>query len=157
MERIGGPEEPVDWTSPSAIDSVARPTCGRAVPWRGSSTPCPWEHRGRVEPIETDWSGRVGVEVKGLFLLAKATAADLENAAQAGGACLIAATALGGRFASAGCSQRSISSPATAESPGWSRRWPENGPSVRCRVVDFSPGDPIETVAGRLADEVFVE
>ena len=53
------------------------------------------------EPGRDAWADRIGDAVKGLFLLARSTAADLESAAEAGGSCLIAATALGGRFAAA--------------------------------------------------------
>ena len=93
--------------------------------------------------------------MKGLFLLAKATAADLENAARAGGSCLIAATALGGRFASAGCTSVEFF-PGHGGSPGWSRPWPGNGPRSAAAWSISPPDDPIETIAGRLADEVFV-
>ena len=48
----------------------------------------------------TAWAGRMSPEVRDLFLLAKGLAADLDRAARRGGACLIAATAMGGRFAS---------------------------------------------------------
>ena len=94
--------------------------------------------------------------MKGLFLLAKAMAADLENAARAGGACLIAATAHGGSLRQRRLRRTPISSPATEGSPDWSRRWPENGLPFASRVVDFAADDPIETVADRLAAEVFV-
>ena len=73
------------------------------------------------------WSERIGDAVKGLFLLARATAADLESAAGAGGSCLIAATAMGGRFAGGGTGPRPVSSRVMAASPGWSRRSPGSG------------------------------
>ncbi len=131
-----------------------RRVCGRAAPWRGSSTHFPSGSAVRAIRIETDWSARVGVEVKGLFLMAKAMAADLENAAQAGGACLIAATALGGRFASAGCGKPDFF-PGHGGIAGLVKTLAREWPAVRSRVVDFSAADPIETVAGRLASEVF--
>ena len=99
-------------------------------------------------------SPRVAVEVKGLFLLAKAMAADLEIAARAGGACLIAATALGGRFASAGCTTADFS-PGQGGIAGLVKTLAREWPAVRARVVDFSPLDPGETIAGRLATEMF--
>jgi NAD(P)-dependent dehydrogenase (short-subunit alcohol dehydrogenase family) len=152
-ERLGGPDEPVDWTSPSSIDQALErlrsrgPLAGivHALPL-GSATP--------VERIEADWSARVGVEVRGLFLTAKAMAADLENAARAGGACLIAATALGGRFASAG-SQATGFFPGHGGVAGLVKTLAREWPSIRSRVVDFSSDLSMETIAAQLAAEVF--
>ena len=48
------------------------------------------------------WAARLAPEVRGLFLLAKGAAPDLARAAGRGGAALVAATALGGTFASTG-------------------------------------------------------
>ena len=93
--------------------------------------------------------------MRGLFLLAKATASDLESAALAGGACLIAATAMGGRFASTEM-RASTSSPATAGSPAWSRRWRANGPRSVAAWSTFLRDAPRETIAAQLADEMFV-
>ncbi len=100
-ERVGGPDRPVEWTSPAAIDSVLDELRSRG-PIAGIVHALPLGQATSGDPGGPCWSERVGDGVKGLFLLAKATAADLEAAAQAGGSCLIAATAMGGRFASAG-------------------------------------------------------
>src|SRR5262249_18715069 len=48
------------------------------------------------------WTARMGPEVRGLFLLAREAADDLARSTGQGGACLVAATAMGGAFASAG-------------------------------------------------------
>ena len=53
-----------------------------------------------LDPVA--WSARIGPELRGLFLLVRAGADALCRAAKEGGACLIAATGLGGAFASAG-------------------------------------------------------
>ena len=128
--------------------------CDRAVRWRGSFMHFPWEPRRPVRTDRDDWSARVGVEVKGLFLMAKAMAPDLENAARAGGACLIAATALGGRLASDGCDNTDFF-PGHGGIAGLVKTLAREWPAVRARVVDFSASDPIETVADRLVSEVF--
>src|SRR5262249_6844350 len=104
--------------------------------------------------IETDWSARVGIEVKGLFLIAKAMAADLESASHAGGACLIAATAMGGRLASAGRGRGDFF-PGQGGIAGLVKTLAREWPAVRSRVVDFAAGDPIDTIADRLVREVF--
>jgi NAD(P)-dependent dehydrogenase (short-subunit alcohol dehydrogenase family) len=87
-------------------------------------------------------------------LAAKAMAADLENAARAGGASLIAATALGGRYASAG-SQASGFFPGHGGIAGLVKTLAREWPLIRSRVVDFSPALPMETIATHLAAEVF--
>jgi len=152
VERIGGDRGSVDWTSPSAIESVLERVRSRG-PLAGIVHALPLRAARAGARNEIDWSGRVGDELKGLFLLAKATAADLESAARAGGSCLIAATALGGRFASAGCTTLEFF-PGHGGIAGLVKTLAREWPAVRCRVVDFAAGDPIETVAGRLADEV---
>ena len=149
VERIGGPDEPVDWTSPAAIESVLERLRSRG-PLAGIVHALPLGNATSVERIETDWSARVGVEVKGLFLLAKAMAADLETAARAGGACLIAATAMGGRFASAGC-QASEFFPGHGGIAGLVKTLAREWPSVRSPRGRFlTRRDPIETIADRL-------
>ena len=153
VERLGGPDEPVDWTSPSSIDQALERLRSRG-PLAGIVHALPLGNATSVETIEADWSAQVGVEVRGLFLAAKAMAADLENAARAGGACLIAATALGGRFASAG-SQASEFFPGQGGVAGLVKTLAREWPSIRARVVDFSSSLPMETIATQLAAEVF--
>ncbi len=87
-------------------------------------------------------------------MLARATVADLEAAAKAGGSCLIAATALGGRFASAGSTHAEFF-PGHGGVAGLVKTLAREWPIVRCRVVDLAMKDKAETLAGRLADEVF--
>jgi acyl transferase domain-containing protein/NAD(P)H-dependent flavin oxidoreductase YrpB (nitropropane dioxygenase family) len=152
-ERIGSPEEPVDWTSPASVESVVE-----QLRWRGPlagivhalplGTAC-------LERIESDWSARVGADVKGLFLLAKSMATDLENAARDGGASLVAATAMGGRFGSEGCADADFF-PGQGGVAGLVKTIAREWPAVRSRVVDFSTSDPIEMVADRLLAELFV-
>ena len=153
VERLGGHDEPVDWTSPASIDAALEQLRSRG-PLAGIVHALPLGNAAPVERIDADWSARVGVEVRGLFLAAKAMAADLENAARAGGACLIAATALGGRYASAG-SQASGFFPGHGGIAGLVKTLAREWPSIRSRVVDFSPALPMETIAAHLAAEVF--
>ncbi len=108
VDRIGGENFPVEWTSPSAIESVLDELRSRG-PLAGLIHVRPMGSRRAGEPTENGWSERARAEVRGLFLLAKAAAFDLENASRSGGSCLIAATALGGRFASAGSSSLEFS------------------------------------------------
>ena len=130
-------------------------TCGREGRLRGSCTPCRSASRPPAIPVVLLVRERVGDGVEGLFLLAKRTAADLEAAAQAGGSCLIAATAHGGPSPRPAVPMP-ISSRATAGSRGWSRRFAREWPIVRCRSVNLALSEDAGILAGRLADEVFV-
>ncbi len=102
------------------------------------------------------WAGRIGPEVRGLFLLARAGADDLARAAERGGACLIAATGMGGAFAS-------VKPVSTSFFPGHggvaglvktlAREWPE----VRTRVVDLEPSSVVEVTAADLVHEILTD
>ncbi len=146
--------ESVDWSSPSAIDSVLDRIRSRG-PLAGIVHTLALREARSGQLSTFDWEERVGEEVKGLFLLAKATASDLEKAARLGGACLVAATALGGRFASAGASSREFF-PGQGGIAGLVKTLAREWPSVRCRVVDFAPEATTESIAGHLADEMVV-
>jgi acyl transferase domain-containing protein/NAD(P)H-dependent flavin oxidoreductase YrpB (nitropropane dioxygenase family) len=151
--RIGGPDQPIDWSSPSAIDSAVERLRSQG-PIAGIIHALPLAYLHGEPDAQPDWAARLGANVRGLFLLAKATAPDLLSAAQAGGACLIAATAMGGRFASKGSASVDFF-PGDGGVAGLVKTLAREWPSVRCRVVDFSPDAPRETIAAQLADEVF--
>jgi NAD(P)-dependent dehydrogenase (short-subunit alcohol dehydrogenase family) len=155
VDRLGGPDRPVEWTSPSAIDAIVDEARARG-PIAGIVHAMPL---GQPMPEDLGggqvWADRIGDAVKGLFLLAKATAADLESAAEAGGSCLIAATALGGRCAGGGDRADAGFCPEHGGVAGLVKTLAREWPTVRCRAVDLAPGDPAGTLAGRLADEVF--
>ena len=118
VDRLGGDERPVDWTSPSAIAAAVDEVRSRGA-IAGIVHAMPIGQSPEGDPVREDWSDRIDDAVKGLFLLARATAADLDSAADAGGSCLIAATAMGGRFAAGGVDATPGSFPARAASPGW--------------------------------------
>ena len=107
------------------------------------------------DPDGPCWSERIGDAVKGLFLLAKGTAADLEprhgrvdrassRPRRDGGP--IAGPAV--RTPSSFRARRDLR---TGQDPGTGV-----ADLVRCRVVDLAVDEGIESLAGRLADEVFV-
>ena len=127
---------------------VGRRSIAFARPDRGHhSRACRWAGHGRRCGLEPDWSARIGAEVRGLFLLAKAAAGDLERAARAGGSCLIAATAMGGRFASGGTASCRILPRSWRSRRRWSRRWRANGPRSVAASSTFAPTTPSETIA----------
>jgi acyl transferase domain-containing protein len=152
-ERVGGPDRPVEWTSPAALESVLDELRSRG-PIAGIVHALPLGQATSGDPGGPCWSERVRDAVKGLFLLAKGTAADLEAAARAGGSCLIAATALGGRFASAGSTHAEFF-PGHGGVAGLVKTLAREWPTVRCRVVDLAMRGDAETLADRLAAEMF--
>ncbi len=155
VDRIGGGDQPIDWTSPGAVDEALKYSRANGrIAGIVHTLALPSERAG-VSAAHADWEERIGTELKGLFLLAKATAPDLEKAALEGGACLIAATSLGGRFASAG-SQNPEFFAGHGGIAGLVKTLAREWRGVHCRVVDFAGSDPADQIAGRLLDEMLV-
>jgi acyl transferase domain-containing protein/NAD(P)H-dependent flavin oxidoreductase YrpB (nitropropane dioxygenase family)/NAD(P)-dependent dehydrogenase (short-subunit alcohol dehydrogenase family) len=102
------------------------------------------------------WASRMGPEVRGLFLLARAAAEDLARAAAHGGAALIAATALGGTFASAGGAPLEFF-PGHGGIAGLVKTLAREWPGVRVRVVDFDPAAEAEVIAAHLVQEALTD
>ena len=153
-ERLGSPERPVEWTSPSAVDAAVDEVRSRGA-IAGLVHAMSMGQSATADRGGEGWSARIGDGVKGLFLLAKSTAADLESAAEAGGSCLIAATALGGRFAAGGAGDDAPFFPGDGGVAGLVKTLAREWPTVRCRTVDLASSDPAGTLAARLAAEVF--
>ncbi len=97
------------------------------------------------------WRERLRQDVKSLFHLAQALDADLKRAAQAGGACLIAATGMGGSF---GLEAEEFF-PGHGAVAGLAKTLSREWPAVRVKVVDLSPRTPVAQASGQLLDEIF--
>ena len=102
------------------------------------------------------WSARMGPELRGLFLLARAGADSLCRAAREGGACLIAATGLGGAFASAGRAPGDFF-PGHGAIAGLVKTLAREWPEVRARVVDLDPNGDVEMLASHLVHEFLAD
>ena len=81
-------------------------------------------------------------------------AADLETAASHGGACLIAATAMGGRFASDGNTGADFF-PGQGAIAGLIKTIAREWTSVRTRVIDLDLEEGTTELADRITAEVF--
>ncbi len=101
------------------------------------------------------WAARLTPEVKGLFLLAKGAAPDLERAARRGGGALVAATAMGGAFGSLG-EVRADFFPGHGGVAGLVKTLAREWPTVRTRVVDLDLRDEVATLADQIADETLI-
>ncbi len=153
VERLGGTDRPVDWTSPSSIAEAIESIRAQG-PIAGLVHAMPLG-QGIAEGIDDRWTGRIVAGVKGLFLLAKATAADLDSAA-GGGRCVP------DRRDGAGRTVRRRRCPRVAFLPGaWRHRRAGQDArprvaAVRCRAVDLASSEPAGILAERLAAELFV-
>jgi NAD(P)-dependent dehydrogenase (short-subunit alcohol dehydrogenase family) len=142
----------VDFASPSAVESAlaevraSGPIAGivHALPLRSADAT-------GLDPAL--WSERVRTEVNGLFVLARAAATDLDRAAKSGGACLVAATAMGGAFATTADTVPHSFFPGQGGVAGLVKTLAREWPEVRTRVVDLDPSEPSEQLAARLAAE----
>ena len=149
---IGGPDSRLDWTSPAAVDNAIR-QARRDGPFAGLAHLLPLQSARIPEIDPAAWADRMSPEVRGLFLMAKGMAADLERAAERGGACLIATTAMGGRFASTGRSEADFF-PGQGAIAGLIKTIAREWTSVRTRVIDLNVNDGTPRLADRLLAEV---
>ena len=103
------------------------------------------------------WQERMAIEVRGLYLLARALGDDLATTALQGGARFVAATAMGGGFASVPSDRGGAGADFFAGHGGiaglvktLAREWLEVG----ARVVDLDPREAADLLAARLVDEL---
>ena len=144
----------VDWTSPASIETFLSESSSRG-PLAAIIHAGPLRRTATEGLDEAAWSSRIEPDVKGLFLLARAAAADLEKSARFGGSALIAATALGGTFASEGAGDDFF--PGHGAVAGLTKTLARELPDVRVRVVDFDARNDEWTLAEHLFAELFVE
>ncbi|MDY6823095.1 MAG: SDR family NAD(P)-dependent oxidoreductase [Thermodesulfobacteriota bacterium] len=109
------------------------------------------------------WQGENAVKVKSLFHITKALSEDLAAAAQAGDGSLVAATAMGGTFASVPADGepadgesvfQPTSGPASGGVGGFLKALAEEMPGLNIRVVDNDPADQPEIIAAQVTDEL---
>lgn len=98
------------------------------------------------------WASRIGPELKGLFLLARAAGPNLERAAARGGGALVAATAMGGTFGSIAADLDFF--PGHGGVAGLVKTLAREWPEVRARVVDLDPREEPGMLADRVVGEL---
>jgi len=154
-QLVGGPDSRLDWSSADAVEKEVRrarrlgPITGliHALPLRSARDP----------GFERDaWADRMASEVRGLFLLAKGLTHDLEVAAEREGACLIAASGMGGTFASVGGAPAGVFAGQGAVS-GIVKTLAREWPNVRVRAVDLEPRQEPRQAAHHLVAEALSE
>jgi NAD(P)-dependent dehydrogenase (short-subunit alcohol dehydrogenase family) len=96
------------------------------------------------------WQARLDAELMGLFLIVQGLGPALQEAAAAGGAAVLAATALGGAFAADHPAQAFF--PGQGAIPGFLKTLAQETPSVRVKAVDLSPAPARQTAEWLLAE-----
>ncbi len=142
----------VDLTSPATVESLVATT--RAIaPIAGLIHTLPL--RGDVSgSLDLGiWRNQFADQVKGLFLLAKSVAPDLQSTAQSGGACLLAATSL------VGLTKRRGDQPCKAFAgqggvAGLVKTLARECPEVLTRVIDFEATAESKDIADHIHEEI---
>ena len=144
-----------DLASPSSVDLLlAKARARGAIAAIIHASPLRSAESAGLDPAR--WAARLASEVKGLFLLAKGAAPDLERAAKRGGGALITATGMGGTFASTEGGPADFF-PGHGGVAGLVKTLAREWPGVRTRVVDLDPLDDVGNLADRLLDEVLID
>ncbi len=102
------------------------------------------------------WAERLGPSLQGLFLIARETADDLSKASRAGGAALVAATAMGGGLASLPDVPESFF-PGDGGVAGLVKTLAREWEGVRSRVVDVDPTDDPDDLAALFVAELLAD
>jgi NAD(P)-dependent dehydrogenase (short-subunit alcohol dehydrogenase family)/acyl carrier protein len=100
------------------------------------------------------WKDRINAETKSLFYLAKAASAELQEAAATNGACLVAATAMGGAFATTPPTHGADLFPGHGGVHGLLKTLALEWPGVRVKAVDLDPVEATEALADHLCEEM---
>jgi NAD(P)-dependent dehydrogenase (short-subunit alcohol dehydrogenase family) len=100
------------------------------------------------------WKERIELEVKSLFFLIKNLEEDLTKAAQNGGACIIGATGMGGRFASDSSPPSQKFFPGHGAIAGLLKTAAIEWPHVKVRVVDLKIEDDATNLSRHLLAEM---
>ncbi len=100
------------------------------------------------------WRGELRLGVKSLFYMAKGLHEDLKTAARQGGACFLAATGLGGAFATDQSGTPEFF-PGHGGIAGLMKTLAHEWPEVRVKVVDLNPREPGTAIASHLLQELF--
>jgi acyl transferase domain-containing protein/NAD(P)-dependent dehydrogenase (short-subunit alcohol dehydrogenase family) len=110
--------------------------------------------RGFPELDLAAWREELRLGVKSLFYLAKALHEDVKNATLQGGACVLAATGMGGAFA---VDRQGTSEffPGYGGVAGLMKTLAHEWPDVGVKVVDLDPREPSTVVATHLFQELF--
>src|SRR5204863_6181412 len=100
------------------------------------------------------WSRRLSVETRSLFLLVRALASSLDEAAEHGGAAVIAATAMGGTFGVGEHGRHGSWLPSQGGVVGFTKCVAIEWPEVRVRALDLDGAEASDALAAHVVNEL---
>jgi len=100
------------------------------------------------------WQKRLQLDVKSLFYLVKGVEKECREAAEKGGACIIAATGMGGSFATGLLQIDQQFFPGQGGIAGFLKTVALEWPSVRVKAVDLNLGESMADLANHLLVEI---
>jgi acyl transferase domain-containing protein/NADP-dependent 3-hydroxy acid dehydrogenase YdfG len=103
------------------------------------------------------WKERLQLEVKSLFYLIKGMENDFKRAQEKGGACIIAATDMGGSFASDPSSANKQFFPGQGGIAGFLKTAAIEWPDVRVKAVDLNAEESVSDLADHILAEMSAE
>ncbi|MFC1888306.1 SDR family NAD(P)-dependent oxidoreductase [Thermodesulfobacteriota bacterium] len=144
-----------DLTSAEDLSRIVEEIRGERDPIGGLIHLVPLAPGKPIEKMTTaEWQGRLEREVKSLFYLAKFTADDLQAAAKHGGGSIVAATGLGGVFASDPSAPSGTAIfPGSGGVSGFLKALAEECPEVNIRCMDVD----LEETPKILGDQIIQE
>ena len=143
-----------DLSSPKAVVRLIDLIHETQGPLGGIVHLLPLRNGSEFTKIDFDgWRERLRLETKSLFYLAKTATEDLLQAAQAGGACLIAATGMGGAFLSDPSVDAKDCFAGQGAVVGLIKTLAQEWPELRIKAVDLDPEEPAQALADHLLEE----
>lgn len=149
----------VNLASPGAVDQALNVIRQRQGAIGGLVHLLPLKSGMPFEKMDlTSWKERLRLEVKSLFYLAKSLREDLKQASQRSGACLVAATRMGGTFSSVSQSGMATETeeflPSQGSVTGLLKTIAVEWPEVRVKAVDLNFLESPSALASKLLQEM---
>ena len=144
-----------DLTTPATVREVLDLIRQQQGPVAGLMHLLPLRDGRGFDPIEhTDAYDCTQTEVKSLFNLTKEASKDLKEAAQHGGACVLAATAMGGAFGSVSADDGPAFFPGHGGVAGFVKTVAREWPAVRAKVIDTDALESSSDLATKVLREM---
>ena len=143
-----------DLSSPDAVIELLDRLRQKEGPLGGIIHLLPLSESDAFEQLDGErWKERLRIETKSLFYLAKGAARDLTQAAENGGAWMMAVTGMGGGFAVGDIPGSRGHLPSQGGIAGLIKTLAHEWPGVRTKAIDVNLRDPEETLVNHLFDE----
>ena len=135
------------------VVEAVRTACGPIAALVHLAPLAPWAPFDTFDSVS--WSGRLSAETRSLFLLARALASSLDEAAKSGGSAVIAVTAMGGTFGVDGNRNDASLLPSQGGVVGFTKCLAIECPQVRVRALDLEAAESTDARAAHVIDELW--